>query len=552
MHLAAATFTGFKRFTDTTITDLPPTARLVVLAGPNGSGKSSIFDGFRTWHSYNGGGNPVWDETYGTKVGAPSLQWTSRVNLTFHEALPEGQDEKKKLVYVRTAFRNEADFQISSFTRLASPLDTHRISRLIDNDVSVSENYQRLVMQTIEGIYDTTIPDDVTKGEIRDRIIGEVRRAMGLVFPDLVLTGVGGVSPTSGDAGSFYFDKGDASKFLYKNLSAGEKAAFDLILDAVVKAQYYDNTVWCIDEPETHLNTRVQGALLETLIRLMPADCQLWIASHSLGFMRKAWSMAQLDPGSVAFVDMQGHDFDKPVVLTPIRPSREFWARTLDVALGDLAGLVAPEHLVLCEGRPRASDGDAKAAFDASCYRRIFASEFPNTDFISVGNSLDASTDRLDLGYAIQALASGTLVDRLIDRDLMTDEEAAEKRRAGTRVLSRRHIEAYLLDDEVLTSLCIVNEQPDQVQTALKIKADELASSVARGNDTDDLKSPAGAIYVGLRKLLGLTRSGSTWHAFARETLAPLVAPGTSVYADLKADVFGASPPGAGPAELRS
>ena len=34
----------FKRFTDLTISELPETARLVVLIGPNGCGKSSVFD----------------------------------------------------------------------------------------------------------------------------------------------------------------------------------------------------------------------------------------------------------------------------------------------------------------------------------------------------------------------------------------------------------------------------------------------------------------------------------------------------------------------------
>ncbi len=283
------------------ITGVPSTAKLVILAGPNGSGKSSIFDGFRTWHGAHGAAGFSWDETYGTKAGEPSVSWPEHVQLLMHDPMPDGTD-LKKLVYIRSAFRNEADFQVNSFNRLASPLDSARFNRLIDNDMSVSENYQRLIMQTIDGDYDKSIPDDVNKGEIRDRVIGEARRAMNKVFPDLVITGVGGIGSSGAGVGTFFFDKGKSHEFLYKNLSAGEKAAFDLVLDIIVKRGFYDDTIWCIDEPETHLNNRVQGVLLETLVELLPDRCQLWIASHSIGFMRKSWEMARGMPGSVAFL----------------------------------------------------------------------------------------------------------------------------------------------------------------------------------------------------------------------------------------------------------
>lgn len=539
MRLASAHFKGFKRFTDTLIQDLPASAKLVVLAGPNGSGKSSLFDGLRTWHGHNGAVNYSWDESYSTKVGTQSIGWTEHVVLTMHDPLPGGSDERKKLVYIRSAFRNEADFQINNFARLGSPLDTQRINRLIDNDVSVSENYQRLIMQTIDGIYDPDIPDTATKAEIRDRIIGEVRTAMQRVFPDLVITGVGGIGGASAATGTFYFDKGAAQGFLYKNLSAGEKAAFDLILDTVVKRQFYDDTLWCIDEPETHLNTRVQGVLLATIVDLLPDACQLFIASHSIGFMRKAWEMSQATPGSVAFLDMQDVDFDAPTVLSPIQPTRAFWARTLDVALGDLALLVAPEQVVLCEGRPAQSDADRKAAFDATCYRRIFQGEFPNTDFLSVGNSSDAGQDRLEIGRAIQALASGTQVTRLIDRDMRSTDEVELLRADGVRVLTRRQIEAYLLDDDVIVALCQSVGQPDKAGQALQLKADEVAAAIARGNDPDDIKKAAGGIYNGLRRLLLLTGAGSDWNAFARDTLAPLLQPGMAAYSELRNDIFG-------------
>ena len=44
----------FKRFTDLTITDIPETAKMIVLVGPNGSGKTSVFEGFYHWYKLKG------------------------------------------------------------------------------------------------------------------------------------------------------------------------------------------------------------------------------------------------------------------------------------------------------------------------------------------------------------------------------------------------------------------------------------------------------------------------------------------------------------------
>lgn len=539
MHVSSIRLIGFKRFTDTTITEIPASARLVVLAGPNGTGKSSLFDGLKTWHWLNGGAGQQWDETYGTKTGSVGRGWTDRVRVEFHEPLPAGENERKKLVYARSAFRNEPEFDISGFSRMASPLDTPKVRRMIDNDISVSENFQRLIMKTIDGVYDPAVPDSLTKGEIRDRIIGRVREAMSAVFPDLLLTGVGGLGGQGNERGSFYFRKGMADKFLYKNLSAGEKAAFDLILDVVMKSEYFDDTVWCIDEPETHLNTRIQAQLLSTLVELLPERSQLWLASHSIGFMRRAWEMSQLVPGSVAFIDMADKDFDEPVTVSPIKVDRGFWNRTLDVALGDLASLVAPERVVLCEGRPARDAGDSRAAFDAQCYRTIFATEHPETDFLSVGNSTDIVRDRLEIGWAIQTIAPGTLVSRIIDRDFRSETEVQMLQESGTRVLSRRHLEAYLFDDEVIAALCHEHSQPQHIPDALTIKANAIAASVARGNSDDDIKRASGDIAEGLRRLLTLANAGSTAEAFARDTMAPLLRPGMAAYAELHEAVFG-------------
>lgn len=538
MRIKSIHLKKFKRFTDTVIQNIPQSARLVVLAGPNGSGKSSIFDGMHTWHGAQGA--PMsWDVTYGLKAGETnSGNWQDHVTIEFHEELP-AFEERRKLVYLRTAFRNQADFAVSEF-KVASPLDESKVQRMIDNDMNVSENYNRLVMRSIQDLYGDHLPADMPRENVRDRLIGEVRAAMTNVFPDLTLKGVDPIgSSANRNAGTFYFEKGSSKHFLYKNLSAGEKAVFDLLLDAVLKREFFDDSIWCIDEPEAHLNTRIQGNLLDALLAALPPNCQLWIASHSIGFMSQARKLMNEKPGAVVFIDMFDRDFDSPVVLEPVTPDRDFWSRTLDVALGDLADLIAPRRVVLCEGRPADGRSPSKTEFDARCYRQIFAEEFPDTDFLSVGNSDDVQGDRLQVGRAIQALVSGTAVIRLIDRDLRSDSEVDALKAAGVRVLSRRHLEAYLLDEEVITALCVDKGQPEKSTEAITLLRDQLASNTSRGKDTDDYKAAGGELYTKFRRLLELEQSGTTFNVFACDTLARLVKPGMQVYQQLKQDVFG-------------
>lgn len=534
MKITSVRAKSFKRFHDLTITGLPVTARVVVLAGPNGTGKSSLFDGFKTWHHIHGGHGAALSPDYHLKVGDPPLDWGSLVQVEFDEALPAGAEDRKKLFYIRSAYRNEADFSISSFQRLASALETPSVSRLIENDAVVSNNFQRLVSLTLEGVYSGNW-DASSVAELRDAFIGDVRESMKRIFPDLLLQGIG--DPLS--AGTFTFEKGTSQGFRYMNLSAGEKAAFDLLLDFIVKKKTFDNTIFCIDEPEIHMSTRLQASLLHEMVSLLPSKCQLWIASHSIGMMRAARDLYEKDPADVVFLDFGGRNFDAPEEVTPVRVDRAFWSRSLDVALDDLAALVAPRQIVLCEGSPIAPEPSSKAEFDARCYRTIFGQEYPDTDFLSVGSEEDVRTDRLGIARAIQTIVSGTEVLRVVDRDDRSEIEIERLKAGGVRVLSRRTIESYLLADDVLQGLCRAFDRLDKVSDALALKTELLERSVAdRGNPPDDIKSIAGELYVNLKTLLGLVGVGNVKESFLSDTMAPLVTPDTETYRLLRDDIF--------------
>ena len=530
MRFKSAIIKDFKRFTDLTVQGIPGTARLIMLAGPNGSGKSSFFDALSTWHKWFALRNQ-WNDDYHLKVYTQkTLEWNQeQIKVTFHDSPPTDLQEKKKLIYTRSAFRNDPEFQTHQLQRGPDPLDESRVDRMIDNDVAIRGNYQRLVGQ----VFDIFDAKPMMTTDFTESLIKPIRDPVSRLFPELILNSL--ANPM--EDGTFRFTKKASKGFHYKNLSGGEKAVFDLILDLVVAKRAYDNTLFCIDEPEAHMNARVQAELLSVLYELIPQNCQLMLATHSIGMMRRARDIEAEKPGSVVFIDFGGREFDETVVIEPTVTDRAFWNANYEVALADLAALVAPERVIICEGEPKNSISGNSYSHDARCYERIFATAFPETQFIPGGNASDVAGDRRGIAYALGLLTKGCDVVKLIDRDSRSPEEITELTKNGVRVLSRRNLESYLFDDEVLQALALSVGQGDKV--------DELMTKTNRildertGDATDDLKPASGQIYNACRNVLQLANPGNEVRTFMRDTLAPIIRPGMTVYDDLRRDVFG-------------
>lgn len=545
MKIKSIRLKDFKRFTDISIENLPVTARLIVLVGPNGSGKSSLFEAFNVF-SYRSRGNNVTENDYWNKANPKDAAdafsasvwslWNNKVLVEFHDYQPllsgNPTEADKKTFYIRSCYRHEGDFIMNSISRIGDLLDDpKRPAYLISQDSRVSDNYQRLVSISLAEVFDRSLSDNTPRKEIRERLIGEVSASLRRVLPDLELTGPG--DPVND--GTFFFEKGAAKNWKYKNLSGGEKAAFDLLLDFVVKVRGFNNTVFCIDEPEVHMHTSVQSALLREMLQQMPNNNQLWIATHSVGMMRAARDLSAQKPGEVVFLDFGGHDFDEAVVMEPSIPDRAFWKRNFEVALGDLAHLVAPSHIVFCEGSIK-GNGDG---FDAQCYETIFCSEFPDVEFVSTGGASDLQKNALSVSAVMERILSGVKFTTIRDRDDATDNEVRQWDAQGLHVLSRRTIESYLWDDEVLERLCISLNQTEKIEEVKALKQSEMHSSRQRGNPIDDTKSAAGNLYAGLSRLLDMRGLGSTRQSFSTDTLAKLITPDMRVYNELKTDIFG-------------
>ena len=526
MKIASFRLLNFKRFTDLVVKEIPSTAKLVVVVGPNGCGKSSLFDAFLQWYRGRVGFGYHGDELYYRKDSTQTFTWQESVTLSLHGS----PTIRKGCLYVRTAYRNDPDFSVTSFSRPDIPTEGVRVERAIQNDVAVSDNYRRLVYDTMAGLYDTA-NDKKTVETLRDELIGKIKESMRRVFGDLILNNL---SDPLGE-GAFFFEKGTSRSYHFKNLSGGEKAAFDLLLDLHVKKKFYDNAIYCIDEVEAHLHTKVQGTLLRELVRILPNQAQLWVTTHSLGVLRAAQEMAVTNPDSVCVIDFDGVDLDVPHELVPSSLGRVSWEKMLSITLDDLSTRIAPKTVIICEG---SSIGTRRKDFDAEIYNRVLASHFPDLVFISGGSSNQVTATGVSTKDALSRILPNSRFVSLADRDDKSNAEVTAAEAAGTLILPERNLESYLFADDVIEAVVnSVNQQP-QLQAALQLKNHAVANSVARGNPADDLKSAAGEIYAELKKLLGLKRCGNTTDAFMRDTLAPLIVPGMTTYVSLQAAII--------------
>ena len=538
MRIKSVHLTNYKRFTNLLIHGIPESTRLVVMIGPNGSGKSSVFDSFLL--KSQGGGRVRYDigeqkdniyHGYYLKNFDPSTSfqntrnvWDS-IKVEFHSGEP-AQDTWSHLFRIRTPYRNEADFRLTALER--PTWEIRQLQRIIDPDESVSENYRWLAWKTLDDVHGKALRK-MSLEDYSEEFLGNLQRSMRHLFanPPLELQDFGGEE----DYGVFRFSKGNARDFHYKNLSGGEKSAFDLLLDIFVKRARFKNAIYCIDEPESHVASGLHGPLLETMLDIIPEESQLWLATHSVGFVRKAYDMMQLN-GDVVFLDFSEHDFDQRVEIRPRVPDRTFWQTTYQVALDDLADLIAPDNIVLCEGDKNQAD----KGFDAQCYNLIFADEHSDSLFISRGSSSEVERSE-DLIGVLKAVAKGSTIWKLIDRDNMACEAREEKISEGIRVLGRRELENYLYAPEVLKTFLRMKGREECADNILKYHEAELLSGSTMA-EADLTKDKTRNLFAFIKKSTQLGNLGNKRDEFALYHLAPALRQTPAVYQELRADVF--------------
>ena len=108
----------------------------------------------------------------------------------------------------------------------------------------------------------------------------------------------------------------------------------------------------------------------------------------------------------------------------------------------------------------------------------------------------------------------------------------------GIKVLRKRHLECYLLDDEIIIKLCKTRRNEDKIEECLAAKRQAIEESKKRGNPEDDIKSAGGKIYTELKRILSLRQCGNKKDSFLRDTITPLITEETTIYKELENEIF--------------
>ncbi len=456
----------YKRFLDLTIDLGENPARIVALVGPNGCGKSSVFDAILYEFNQYGriGGTRNRDYNYHSLLQDPQFNsshveiMTDIGNLDSIIGTKMNGEIYKKMVSFRSSFRYNGSLDVRE-VKAVSGIEKNDFgaTTAADIDQRIEQSYKRLQILYNDYMERT----DSRPSEAKAHIIGELNKAINSCL-SITIHSFGNVQAGKG---TFYFTKKDTPyPFDYNVLSSGEKEVLDLLLDLYLRKEEYNDSIYIIDEPELHLNTAIQRKLLVEINKMVPENCQIWIATHSIGFLRALQDELK-DQSQIIEFKAENNWAAQEYVLTPAKSSRKMWQEVFSTALDDLTSLVAPKRIVYCEGKAEPKRHSEEQGMDAAVFNTIFNEKYPDTLFISSGGNTELD-QRSDIAIAILSkVFSDIAILVLKDRDMGSGKEIDEAQRQlyfqnnplNHRVLKRFEIENYLYDKEVLKKYCQAN-----------------------------------------------------------------------------------------------
>lgn len=536
MKISKVNIKDFKRFKDLTLDLGDKPAKIIALVGTNGCGKSSVLDAFIAC-----------GESYGGNIGSGSIPkifyrtdnknafqlisieyLDDEGNIINNSRLYSDHDfykNNRKIIFsFRSPYRYNTSLNISEI-RAVDPIENNSdgASCSLNLDSKVEDNYRRLL-----GFYNKVMEEeDIKPSKAKIKVIGLLNQSIKNCL-DLEIVSLGNVAQNNG---TLNFKKSDSDiTFSFDSLSAGEKEVVDILLDLFLRREKYKNSIFLLDEPELHINTAVQRKLIIEIDKLIDDGGQIWIATHSIGFLR-AFQEDLLGKCQVIHFEDNMRLASEAITLTPIANNRTTWKSIFSTALDDLTGLIAPNRIIYCEGRDEPGQDGSERGLDAQVLNNIFNKEHPDTVFISSGGNTELD-QRSSIALAILGKVFPNMEIWVFkDRDMASGKLVSEKERqeylanqdARFRVMKRWEIENYLFDEEVLRKYCAVNQKNfDEVKY--------------KQNFTDLINSDVKSQFSLIKSICSISTPISS-DKF-KINLSELITSDMSVYQELKSCIF--------------
>jgi len=328
MKIKGIALKNFKRFSDLVIDNIPESTKLVLLIGANGSGKSSLFDAFH-WLS-KGSLRPL---PYDTDNSLAFYRKDNDQTVEGYFELFNGSIIHKKDWMLEKNEDLVKKFIGRSSNRVIPHIGIHvdfdAVAADGDSPLTFIENDERFVNDAhlyVQSI-NYALREPVFSGRKADTLkifhdfIEPLNNSLSNIFGKNDQTSIRIVqfedAFVNRKPAKLIFQKGE-SKINYDLLSHGEKQVVVLLLNFMVRQQYYQDAIIYIDEMDLHLNTKLQyNVLKEIAERWIHPTSQLWTATHALGFIDFAYDYEQ-----GVILDFDDLNYDNPQTIYPSKKER--------------------------------------------------------------------------------------------------------------------------------------------------------------------------------------------------------------------------------------